>query len=129
METVSFKMDAYQGFAETEGVIQAGKEVIRIEYQTKDALVGYFKSGLKTLDIPFDDIQDLLFDSNLFTAKLRIQLKTLQAAQDFPTTKGGEIHISISRKNRKQAKSFASSVGLAISQYVMMKDLKEDLEF
>lgn len=128
MNAVAFKMDAYEGFAETEGVIRDGKETVSIEYQTKDAIIGYFKSDLKTLHIPFGDINDILFDSNFFTAKLRIQLKSLQAAQDFPTTKGGEIHLPISRKNRKQAKNFASIVGLAISQYDMMKDLQEDLE-
>lgn len=128
MNTVAFKMDAYEGFAETEGVIREGQEKISIEYQTKDAIIGYFKSDLKTLDIAFDDINDILFDSGFFSAKLRIQLKSLKAIKDFPTTKGGEIHLPISRKNRKQAKNFASIVGLNISQYVMMKDLQDDLE-
>ena len=128
MNTVAFKMDAYEGFAETEGMIREGKEKISIEYQTKDAIIGYFKSDLKTLDISFDDINDILFDSGFFSSKLRIQLKSLQAIKDFPTTKGNEIHLPISRKNRKQAKNFASIVGLNISQYVMMKDLQDDLE-
>ena len=128
MAAVPFTMDAYEGFAETQGVVREGKEVISIEFQTKDAFIGLLKSDVKTIDIPFSEINDVLFNSNFFTAKLRIQLKTLYAARDFPTTKNGEIQLSISRKNRKQARNFASTVGLSISQYQMMKDAEEDLE-
>lgn len=128
MSAIPFTVDAYEGFAETQGVVQEGKESLNIEFQTKDAFIGLIKSGIKTIQIPFNEIEDLLFDSNFFTAKLRIQLKTLHAAQDFPATQNGEIKLSIARKNRKQARSFASSVGLSISQYTMMKDLQEDLE-
>lgn len=128
MSTVPFKMDAYEGFAETQGVVRENNESISIEFQTKDAFIGLLKSDVKTLQIPFGDIEDILFDSGFFTARLRIQLKSLHAAKSFPTTKNGEIQLAIARKNRKQARSFASSVGLSVSQYHMMRDTEDDLE-
>ena len=127
-ETAPFEILPPAGIFTNNNKFPVPSQYLNLEFQTKDAFIGLIKSEITTIQIPFSEIEDLLFNSNFFTAKLRIQLKTLHAAQDFPATQNGEIKLSIARKNRKQARSFASSVGLSISQYVMMKDLQEDLE-
>lgn len=46
--------DAFQGLAEFSGMLTLDGEVLRLDYQTRDALVGLIKSGARRIDVPLE---------------------------------------------------------------------------
>jgi len=122
MPAVPFTLES--GLSKISGVVRERDSDIVIEYQSN--LMGLVRSDIKTLSIPFEEIDEVFFTSNLFSSRLRILLKTLRSSGSFPSPKQGEFELKITRKNRDQAKRFASSVNLAVSKYEMLRDSDDD---
>lgn len=110
MESLPFTLDS--GITEVSGVVREGSNAVIIEYQTK--LLGFIRSGIKSIVIPFEEIQEVSYTSNLFQTKLRIQLKTLRSVGSFPVPKQGELELTIARKHRHLVRSFAYGLDLAL---------------
>ena len=108
------------GLSEVTGVIREDPDAIIIEYQSK--LLGLVKSSIKSIQIPFREVEEVRYSSNLFQARLRILLKTLRNMGDFPAPKQGELVFKVSRKNREHARRFASSANLSASRYEILED-------
>jgi len=115
-------MDA--GISSVSGVVRDAEDELVIEYQSK--ILGLIPTDIKTIRIPFREIDEVFFSSSLFKTRLRIILKTLRSISSFPTPKQGEIQLKIARKNRQQAKALASSVNLSVSKYYMEEDENDD---
>lgn len=108
------------GLSQVSGVVREGTDSLVVEYQSK--LLGLIKSDIKVIQIPFREITNVAFSSNIFQAKLRIQLKTLRNIGDFPAQKQGDLELVIARANREEARRFASSVNLSVSRYELLED-------
>ena len=118
MPVVPFTLES--GLSKVSGVIREDENGITIEYESK--FIGLIKSDIKTVQIPFEDIEEVFFSSNFFSTKLRIHLKTLRNIGQFPAPTQGEMEFKISRKNRSQAKALASSVNLSVSEFEILRD-------
>ena len=122
MPVVPFTLES--GLSKVSGVVRERENDIVIEYQTR--FIGLIRSDIQALHIPFEEIDEVFFTSSIFGSKLRILLKTLRSTGDFPAPKQGEFELKVARKNREQAKRFASSVNLAVSKYEMLRDEDDD---
>lgn len=125
MAAVPFTMDA--GISKVSGVVRDADDELVIEYQSK--ILGLIPTDIKTIRIPYQEIDEVFFSSSIFKTRLRIILKTLRSIGNFPTPKQGELQLKIARKNRQQAKALASSVNLSVSKYYMLGDEDEEDDF
>ncbi len=107
---------------EVSGVVREDSKGVVIEYQTK--LLGFIKSGIRILKIPFEEIQSVTYTSNIFQTKLRLQLKSLRSMGNFPVPKQGDLDLTIARKYRHLVRSFAYGLDLALYR----RDIDEEEE-
>lgn len=59
--------DSKFGLTEASGFIWSTKEGIHVEYQTKDTIVGAYKSEISEVFIPYALIQDITFKNAWFS--------------------------------------------------------------
>ena len=119
--TIPFKIkDVYEGLAEVDGLLTVEQSCLRIEFQTKDSIVGVLKSDLKEIRIFFEDLQEIQYRKKFFGDILRIRTGSMASLRDVPKNEAGEITLHINKRNRKQARMVVSNINLAVAQ----KDLK-----
>lgn len=120
MDSLPFTLKS--GMYEVSGVVREDSKGVVIEYQTK--LLGFIKSGIRILKIPFEEIQSVTYTSNIFQTKLRLQLKSLRSMGNFPVPKQGDLDLTIARKYRHLVRSFAYGLDLALYR----RDIDEEEE-
>jgi hypothetical protein len=122
MQSIPFSIpNVYEGFAETEGLIRFEKDVLILEYQTKDSIVGVLKSGLKEVRIPLSELDSINFEKKLFKTQLTVRARKMSTFADIPANKQGEATLRFIRKNRDAAEELASNLALRISEYKLQQ--------
>ncbi len=117
MDSLSFKIsDAYEGLAETEGIARLEGTTLILEFRTRDVVIGVLKSEMRELSIPIEDLASATYEKGLFGAKVRLRSRRLQAFDDIPGAKGGEVRLAVARALREEAEQFALAVQLRITQ-------------
>ena len=115
--SVPFKVDyAMEGLAEIQGLIGLEPEAVIVEFQTKDALLGVWKSGMKTATIPLGDIAEVDFRKSIFGNSLIFRFTRLRAVSELPNQAAGEAKFTIERKHLDRALSFVSHVKLEVAE-------------
>jgi hypothetical protein len=113
MESVPFSIDeVYGGLADCQGIVSATESCLVLEFETRDSVFGVLKSGVKSVEIPFPELESVTYEQRLFSATIRICVRSLITVADMPGLKEGEIKLKIARKNRSKARLFASAVNL-----------------
>ena len=113
MESLPFSIsDVYEGLAEIEGTARCEDEVLILEFQTHDSLVGLLKSKVKTIHLPLHALAAVHFQQQLFTAFVTLRVHSMHLVQDTPGNRQGEVRLHIARKHRKVAHSFVTELGL-----------------
>jgi hypothetical protein len=113
MESVPFSIaDVYGGLADCQGIVSATESCLVLEFETRDSVFGVLKSGVKSVEIPFSELESVTYEKRLFSALIRICVRRLSTVADIPGLSNGEIKLKVARKNRSKAKLFASSVNL-----------------
>ena len=107
--------EVYQGFAEAEGLLILAADAIVIEYQIKDAFTGAFKSGVKKVDLPIAQIDDVEFRTNFLRTDLTIQVNSMELVHDVPNAKQGRVRLKIPRKHRREAAAIAYEVSIKVA--------------
>ncbi len=115
--TVPFKItDSYEGFAESIGLMIIKRDEIRLDFETQDALLGMFKSGVKSITIPFDTIDEIGFKKSIWGNKIELRLNRLDLIRTIPGQNSAEITLSIARKHIDLAGEAIRSVQLRIAE-------------
>jgi hypothetical protein len=115
--TVPFKItDNYEGFAESIGLMIIKSDEIRLDFETQDALLGMFKSGVKSITIPFDTIDEIGFKKSIWGNKIELRLNRLDLIRAIPGQNSAEITLSIARKHTDLAGEAIRSVQLRIAE-------------
>ena len=107
--------EVYEGFAEAEGLLALTADAIELEYQIKDAFTGAFKSDLKKIVLPFEQIDDVEFRTNFLRTDITIQMNSMELVHDVPNAKQGTVRLKIARKHRKEAATLAHEVSIRVS--------------
>ncbi len=93
---------------ESEGLLKFESGRLVLEYETKDAFFGSFKSEVKEVPIMPDDVSDVRYRAGLFKTELAIRARSLKTFEKVPGAKNGEIRLRFKRQNRSQAEELAA---------------------
>ncbi|MCZ6852297.1 MAG: hypothetical protein O7G86_00135 [Gammaproteobacteria bacterium] len=115
-KSVPFKVDEYEGFATSQGIVFLFEDTIVVQYETKDALIGMVKSGLKEIEIPLDVVEEVTFNAGLFRNKLTIAVNDMDYCVDVPGGDGNRISLRIKKKYADNAEDFVQAVLLRASE-------------
>jgi hypothetical protein len=106
----------YQGLAIVNGVLQTSETDLIVEYETKDAVVGMVKSGIRQVRIPGSELSTVVLKAGWFRTRLFIRTKGMAALAGVPGNEAGQVVLTIARKDRKAAQALVSALLLYLSQ-------------
>ena len=124
-KSVPFKVGQYEGFATSEGIVFFHENSIVVQYETKDAVFGVVKSGLKEIEIPLDVVEEVTFDAGLFRKKLTIVVSDMDYCVDVPGGNGNRISLPIKKKYADSAEDFVQAIVLRASELHREQDLND----
>jgi hypothetical protein len=113
---------------ESEGLIKFEEGRLVLEYQTKDAFFGTFRSEVKELEIPPDDVSSITFKRGLFKTELMIRAKTMKKFGDVPGAKLGQVKLRFRKRHRAEAEELADFLEHRLQQIAEAGD-EEVTEF
>jgi len=109
-------LDVYEGFAVAKGLMRVDENTLTLEFEIKDSFIGLFKSGVKEVRIPIDEIDSVTLKRGWFATALIIRTQRLSSLGKLPKQDRGQIRLNLSGEDRKTAKSVVSFVMLRISE-------------
>ncbi len=89
---------------------------IEIQWQAKGRLAKILRSKIRTRTIPLADIEGVTFKRGMVGGKLLICTRDLRAAEGIPGADSNTVTLSIQRRDRKDAESFAGELSLLLSE-------------
>jgi hypothetical protein len=93
---------------EAEGMVRIEDGRLVLEFETKDAFIGAYRSGVQELEIFPDDVADVNYKQNMFRAELTIRARTMKHVDLVPGSKHGEVRLRFKRRHRADARQLAS---------------------
>ncbi|MDE2815571.1 MAG: hypothetical protein OXK81_02580 [Chloroflexota bacterium] len=108
--------EVYGGLADSEGLLSISSDVLTLEFQIKDGLIGAFKSRVKKVELPFDQIREVQLQSNMLGTNLTVVADSIQLVEDVPNAKQGEFKVKFPRSHRKEAATLAREASVRVSQ-------------
>jgi hypothetical protein len=122
MESLPFSIaDVYEGLAEVNGTARCEDDVLILEFQTQDSLVGLLTSKIKTLYLPLHTLAAIHFQRHLFTAVVTLRVHNMRLAQDLPGSSQGEVRLRVARKHRKVAHAFVTELELRRAEHQLRR--------
>jgi len=113
-----FKYEDYvAGLAVVSGFIGFDQDSINVEYHISDNVLEVYKSELKEVKIPYQNIENIEFKKGWFSQRLIVHLGTLKNVDKLPFLKDNQLIFNIKRKIRNKAKTFEIECNLEISTF------------
>jgi hypothetical protein len=116
--------DSFEGLAESKGLLISNEDVITIQFQTVDAILGVVKSGLTEVKLPLANIVELSYKKSLFGNKLILKVDNLRLIEKLPEC-NNEVVLSIARKDIDDAIDFVRAIKLDMSEKEYQQALKQ----
>lgn len=110
---------------ESEGLLKFDAGRLVLEYQTKDAFFGTFRSDVKELEIRPDDVSSIRFKAGFVRTELIIHANTMKGFAEVPGTKLGQLRLRFRRKHRSQARELAEFLEHRLSELTELPDEDE----
>jgi hypothetical protein len=119
--------DLYADFAEAEGLARLEKDVLVLEYQTKDSILGIIKSEIKTIRLPLLKLSSVKFEKKWLKGYLHITAKSMTTLADVPGSEQGALRLVILKKYKSLAEQFSAEVELRIAE-LNLKSLDDEMK-
>lgn len=116
-----FISDINHGFQEAKGLLKASDKGIDLEFEVSDSILGMFKSGVKTIQIPYADLESIEFKKGWIGAKIILKTYSMKTLEDIPGAEQAECTFKIKRKDREEAQKLTSRARLQLSEYKLRK--------
>jgi hypothetical protein len=94
-------------FTETYGLLGLRDGRLVLEYESKDAFIGAYSSGVNELEILPDDVSSVTFKKGLVKGKLVISARRMKFFEKVPGNKHGAITLRVKRSHRADAEQLA----------------------
>ncbi len=94
-------------FTDTFGLLGIQEGRLVLEFESKDAFIGAYSSGVEGLEMLPDDVSSIEFKKGLFRARLYIRARSMKLFEKIPGAKHGTIQLRVKRKHRAQAEELA----------------------
>jgi hypothetical protein len=91
----------------TEGLLAIRERRLVLEFQTKDDVFGVYRTDVETVEFLPDEVAAITFRKRLFGAEITIQAHSMQALEDVPGARQGQIRLKVRRRDRAQAQQLA----------------------
>jgi serine/threonine protein kinase len=102
--------DVYGGFAKAEGVLRFDGRQLHLQFRVKDEFVGVVSSGIKSVDIPIEDILAVECRSGWFSHTLEICTDRLDTLQDVPRSEAGRAKLQIAKRDDSTAEQLVYEI-------------------
>lgn len=117
-QSVPFEIsEVSYGLKKARGLMRLKKEGIELEFEVEDSFIGFFKSGVTTILVPFSDLEEIKFDKGWFSGKVTLEGTSMKAFQDIPGTEVATCTLKIERKHKKEAEALISKARMLLSEY------------
>ena len=111
----------YEGFATANGMARVTRDGLALEFEVKDGFVGMLKSGVREVQIPLDDLQQLELRKGWLTTRLVIKTRRMAVVSKLPGKHTGGIELGVARQDRKIAEALVSMLLLNLSERELEK--------
>ena len=102
---------------ETHGIVHLACFDLMMQFETKDAFLGTFKSGTKEVRLSLEDVSTVRFKFGVFgRTELRVQAFDMMSVADVPSARAGLIRFKFKRANRDLATELAALLEDALGQ-------------
>jgi hypothetical protein len=115
-------------FVEVHGLLRFDADGLHLEFQSKDAVFGVFKSALKSVHVKPDQLRDLRYRKSWFRHFLILQTRDMRAIERVPGATSGEVRLKIRKADLAQAKSLSIHVSSALTDERLKRLLEESSE-
>jgi hypothetical protein len=111
------RAEAFQGFADVQGMLVFDGGSLRIDFQTADALLGVLRSGPKQLDIPLSSIDAVRTGAGWFWLMpwIEIEINDFKLMTQLPGAADGSWRLGVRWRDRQALRRFASALAFARS--------------
>lgn len=107
--------ELHGGLARANGMVQTKNDHLIIECQIRDTVFGAIKSEIKSLEIPYDEIESVRLERQFWTTKLILRSHRMKTFEDVPGQVSGRITLMIDNNCRvpseKLARDLAKRIG------------------
>lgn len=117
--SVSFTIKGvHGGLTAVSGLITLKEQAFELEFESADAIIGFVKSDLKTITVPFSSIRRFDFESKFLRGnKFILQVKTMSAIKDVPGSKSGRVEFYVDKKDKEDALALVSKFKMDFSEF------------
>lgn len=105
------------GFQEAKGLLKLTKEGIELEFEVKDAILGFMSSGIKNVTIPYSKLESITYKKGWIGAKAILEGTSMRVFDDIPGTDVANCTLKFKRKHRDEAEKLISKARVALSEY------------
>ncbi len=112
--------DIYGGLARADGILRFDGQMLDLEYQVKDDVLGCVTSDVKHVLIPLQDLLSLNMVPGLLGWRTYLELRTdrLHTLGDVPGKKSGVVRLRIARADVEMARAMSNAVQRALGHPV-----------
>ena len=113
MNHVPFNIDSvFMGFVRVHGIATDIGEGIRLEFKYEDNIIHSFKSAVKEVVIPLEDLESVTLKPGFwgFGAKIVVQAKRLESIEKIPGLENGRVKLSVKRHDLPAARKFVQDL-------------------
>jgi hypothetical protein len=96
----------FAGFADVRGLARASTSELVLEFVVQEALFKLFKSDVKEVRIPRDEIEFVQLRLGWFRTSVRIRVKSLKWLAALPGCNNADFTLRVARRDRGQAAEF-----------------------
>ena len=105
--------EVYGGFGEGEGVARADETGVTLEFELRDGVVGFLKSGVREVRVSLDEMSSVEVKTGPFGGQLTIATRTLGASSRVPGSKPGRVRLRVPRAGRQASREAAALLNTA----------------
>jgi hypothetical protein len=111
------RAEAFQGFADVQGMLVFDGGSLRIDFQTADALLGVLRSGPKQLEVPLGSIEAVRSGAGWFWLMpwIEIEINDFKLMTQLPGAADGSWRLGVRWRDRQALRRFASALAFARS--------------
>lgn len=116
--TVPFEIpNVNYGFQVAKGILKLSSDGLELEFEKKDAFLGLFSSGVKSVKLSYDELESIRIDKGWLSAKIILEATSMRVFEDLPGTEQAICILKVNRKDKDEAQKVISTARMHLSEY------------
>jgi hypothetical protein len=105
------------GYSEARGLLHVKQDGLTMEFENDNHGMMHIKSGLKDVDLGYDQIESIEYKKKWIGAEIIIQGASIRVFDQVPGAEQGRCTLKIKRKDRKEAERAVSQARAELSEF------------